>query len=150
REYFDSHPGVYFKTSGWIERGDVAQDGELTDQSIQQRLGLNLKFQQLVEKYGEENAKYIFDTLHATQAHYSQFTFIEMGVEPDDRFERHTRELADKRNWSFEKIQGDPGLIQRLLDGPWDEREFLVVPPGGRVVGRYDESIIAAEEEAKP
>jgi hypothetical protein len=29
-EYFQNHPGVYFKTSGWIERGDgLAQVGEI-------------------------------------------------------------------------------------------------------------------------
>jgi len=145
-EYFHSHPGVYFKTSGWIERGGDSKSEELSQQSIQHKLGLNLKYQQLVEKYGEENAQYIFETLHAHQTRYSQFTFIEMGVEPDGRFERQAREAAERRGWKFEKIQGDLGLLQRLVDGPWDERDYLVVPPGWRVRGQYDEGVIAAQE----
>jgi hypothetical protein len=69
-----------------------------------------------------------------------------MGVEPDDRFERQTREEAARRGWAFEKVRGDLSLIERLLDARWDAEDFLVVPPGWRVVARYDDGIIAAEE----
>lgn len=110
-EYFDSHPGVYFKTTGWIER---AQDLE--------QIGADLT------------------------SNYCQLTFIEMGVEPDDRFERQTREEAARRGWEFEKVCGDLSLIQRLVDARWDAEDFLVVPPGWRVVARYDDGIIAAEK----
>ncbi|MGC9973715.1 MAG: DUF1638 domain-containing protein [Bryobacteraceae bacterium] len=110
-QYFDSHSGVYFKTTGWIER---AQDLE--------QIGADLT------------------------SNYSQLTFIEMGVEPDDRFERETREQAARRGWVFEKVRGDLSLIQRLVGGQWDAGDFLVVPPGWRVAPSYDDSIIAAEK----
>ena len=71
REYFDSHAGVYFQTSGWIERGQ----GSGTQ--------LSWAFDDLVERYGEEDARYIYQEL---TKHYRQFAFIEMGVEPDGRF----------------------------------------------------------------
>ena len=38
-DYFNSHPGVYFKTTGWIERGDSR--GELRQLSIQRKIGLD-------------------------------------------------------------------------------------------------------------
>jgi hypothetical protein len=68
-----------------------------------------------------------------------------MGVEPDGRFERWAREQAAERGWKFEKLQGDMSLLQRLVDGPWDEADFLTVPPGGRVAVTYDDAIIQAE-----
>ena len=37
REYFDAHPGTYYRTSGWIERDDATSAGEET---VSQRLGL--------------------------------------------------------------------------------------------------------------
>lgn len=143
-EYFNNNLGTYFRTTGWIERGETIS-GELKQLSVQRKLGMDQSYEQLLAKYGEENAKYIWETLCDTSHNYSMFTFIEMGVEPDDSFERRTREDAAARGWKFDKVQGDMGLILRLVNGPWDEKEFLTVPPGCRVVASYDERIIAAE-----
>jgi hypothetical protein len=72
-----------------------------------------------------------------------------MGVEPDSRTEETARERARLRAWNFEKVKGDLKLIQRLVDGVWDDGEFLVVPPGGRITAHYDAGVIAAERAAK-
>jgi hypothetical protein len=143
-DYFNSHPGVYFKTTGWIERGEDA--GELKQLSIQHQMGMDQSFEELVEKYGEDNAKYLYEELCTYARHYTQLTFIEMGVEPDSSYEQHTRELAAQRGWKFEKVAGDISLLQRLVDGEWNGDQFLVVPPGWRVVAKYDEGIFTAEE----
>ncbi len=144
QDYFTDHPGVYFKTTGWIERG--TNGGDLNQLSIAHQMGMDASYEELVAKYGEDNAKYLFEELCNTVKNYSQMTFIEMGVEPDDSFERRTREDAQERGWKFEKVPGDLLMIQRLVDGVWDAKEFLVVPPGWRVMAKYDEGIIAAEE----
>jgi hypothetical protein len=34
-------------------------------------------------------------------------------------------------------------MFQRLVDGVWDEKEFLVVPPGGQVVADYGGGLIS-------
>lgn len=109
-DYFDNHPGTYFKTSGWIERG------------------------QNLEQVGS-------DLTH----NYSQLTFIEMGVEPDDRFERQTRAEAAELGWAFEKVRGDMSLIERLVGAQWDAEDFLVLQPGQRVAPSHDASVIRAE-----
>lgn len=141
-DYFNNNPGVYFKTSGWIERGEV--DGELKQHSIQHLNGLDMPYEELVEKYGEDNAQYIFETLGDTKNNYHQFTFIEMGIEPDDRFEKQTLSEARERGWKYEKLRGDMTLIQKLVNGKWDEEEFLVVQPGQRVVAKYHALIVEA------
>lgn len=142
-EYFQANPGVYFKTTGWIERGE--NPGELSQLSIQHQTGMDYRYEELVAKYGEDNAKYLYETLYDHTRNYRQFTFIEMGIEPNESYERQTREEAQRRGWRFEKVRGDLSMIQRLVDGEWNEREFLVVPPGYRIVARYDDGIIAAE-----
>lgn len=141
-EYFQSHPGVYFKTSGWIERGDgLAQFGNDT---IQQQAGMSQSYEDLVKKYGEDNARFLYDQLCNMLRNYTGLTFIEMGIEPDGRFEKRSREEAQERGWSYEKIDGSMSLIQALLDGPWDEARFLVVPPGKQIGPSFDEQVIKA------
>jgi hypothetical protein len=142
--YFNDNPGVYFQTTGWIERGEGAH--QLAGQSIQHQFGMDLTYEALVKKYGEENAKYLYEELHGNEKHYKKFTFIEMGVEPDDRFERRTAEKAQQRGWQWEKVKGDLGYLQRLVDGEWSEKEFLIVPPRHRIVAHYAEGLISAEK----
>jgi hypothetical protein len=139
-DYFLDNPGVYFKTTGWIERGASGS---------QQLFGDSLEMDALVEKYGEDNARYLFEELHGYKKTYRQFTFIEMGVEPDDRFERATRDDARERGWQFEKLKGDLALLRKLVDGDWDD-DFLVVPPGWHVEATHDDRIIAACKPDKP
>lgn len=143
-DYFNTHPGVYFKTSGWIERGSVS--GELKQLSIGHKTGMDRTYEELVATYGEDNAEFLFETLCREQApHYQKMTYIEMGIEPDDRFEREARRAADEKKWAFEKVRGDMSLIEKLVNGAWDDAAFLVVPPGHRIVAHYDDKIISAE-----
>jgi hypothetical protein len=142
-EYFTNNPGVYFKTTGWIERGEGLQP--LSQQALK-KTGIGYSYEELVEKYGEENAKYLHDQLGNYTRNYGQLTYIEMGVEPDDRFERATTEEAARRKWKYEKIQGDMSLIHDLVDGRWSPDNFLIVPPGWRVVAKHDDNIIGAEK----
>ena len=144
RDYFESHPGVFFKTTGWIERGEA--DGDLGQLALGKKLGLVQSYEEMVAKYGEDNARYLWEEFGRNLArHYRQYTFIEMGVEPDASFEQRAREEAAKRNWAFEKITGDIGMIQRLVNGEWSEKEFLVVLPGYRIAATYDDGVVASE-----
>ncbi len=147
-EYFHANPGVYFLTSGWIERGQDA--GELRQVSIPHQMGMDLSFEEMVAKYGEDNARYLYEQLGDTLRNYTQYTYIEMGIEPDGRFEGKARRQAADRGWKFEKIPGDLSLLQRLLDGPWPDQDFLVLQPGQQVVVRYDDSVIAAAPADDP
>lgn len=147
-EYFQNNPGVYFKSTGWIEHS--THDGELQQLSIAQRSGMYATYEELVAKYGEDNARFLYDELVNHTKHYGQFTFVEMGVEPDGSFERQARDEAAQRGWKYEKVAGDLSLLQRLVDGRWNEEDFLVVPPGSQVVARCDEGIIAAEPVPEP
>lgn len=145
-DYFESHPGTYFHTTGWIERGG---SDDLSQLALGQKLGVTQSYAELVAKYGEDNAQYLWETMGNLTRHYGQMTFIQMGVEPDASFERQSREQAQSHGWKFEKVAGDMGLIERLVNGVWDDKEFLVVPPGKRIAARYDGGIISvAVQEA--
>lgn len=140
-EYFQNNPGVYFKTTGWIERGQNLEQLGLT----REKTGVGMSYEELVAKYGEDNAQYLWEQLGGYTKNYRKLTYIEMGIEPDGRFELATRREAAERNMEFEKVRGDMRLIEKLVSGDWDPEEFLIVPPGHRIVARYDEEIVGIE-----
>ena len=90
-------------------------------------------------KYGEDNARFLFDQLCNMTRHYSKLTFIEMGIEPDDRFEQAAASKAAAARLAIREARRRHALVQALLDGPWDAERFLVVPPGTRIAASFDE-----------
>jgi hypothetical protein len=128
RIYFENHPGVFFRSTGWLERGQDLDQAAL-----------------LIARYGEDNGRYLIEQFNGYQRNYRKLAYIATGLEPDGSFERQAREEAARRGWQFEIIRGDLRLFERLVAGDWDENDFLVVPPGWRVKPTYDGGIIEKE-----
>jgi len=141
REEFEAEPGTYWLSSGWIER----HESEKGDLSIQNRMGLGLAREELVEKYGEENAEYIMETLQS-QVHYTRLALVDTGLGDIEAYRAEARERAANRGWRFEEIKGDTALLGRLVDGLWDLADFLVLEPGERVKPVYDYDEVASAE----
>jgi len=137
--YFRDHPGVYYRSTGWVERGGDVLPLARTE------TGAGYTLDALIDRYGEDNGKFLYEELTRYHQTYQQLTFIETGIEPDDRFENEARAEAAAKGWKFEKVRGDLGLFRGLLSGDWDDARFLVVPPGHRIVARPEQGIIAAE-----
>ena len=143
QEYFDNSPGVYFRSTGWLERGEGLD--QATMRIVRDRTGSGYTLEDLIDRYGEDNGRYLFEQFSGYQHSYRRLTYIETGLEPDGSFEQRAREEAVRRNWEFERISGDLRLFEALVSGQWDERDFLVVPPGFRVKPTYDGDVIGKE-----
>lgn len=144
-QYFDSNKGVYFRSTGWLERGENSDP--MTIERTKQRMGVGANLEDLIDRFGEDNGRYVYEQLRAYQTSYRQLTFIRTGIEPDDSFEQKARTEAKERGWDFDVVQGELGMIHRLVDGEWNPREFLVVQPGEHIEARYDGSIFGAIRE---
>ncbi len=147
--YFQQNPGVYFMTTGWRERGEAASD--LKQVSIPQQMGMNSTMEELIAKYGEDNAQFLYETLVENAQNYSQYTYIDMGHELDAGYIKETQQEADRRGWRFSCIPGNRELLARLINGPWNDDEFLTILPGQRVRPTYEnERIIEVENVPLP
>jgi hypothetical protein len=137
--YFHDHPGVYYRSIGWVERGTDLEPRARTE------TGMGYTLDDLVERYGEDNGRFLFEELTRYRQTYQQLTFIETGLEPDGRFEAEARAEAAEKGWRFEKVRGDLELFRGLLSGSWDDARYLVVPPGYRIAARPGQEIVAIE-----
>jgi hypothetical protein len=137
---FDQHPGTYYRTTGWSERNFAAVDGRVTE-----RLGLNRTYEELVRQYGEDNARYIHELATGWQRYYERIAYIDLGLGGHLGHDGRAEEEAGKRGWRFVRLPGDLELLARLLDGPWDPAEFLLVPVGQTVVATNDARVLAAQ-----
>jgi len=139
-DYFNAHPGTYYRTTGWCEREDASTVGEAT---VQQKLGLNFRYQELVEKFGEDNANYIMATMGDFTANYNRVAYISMGLACEEPFRRRAVKEAEDKGWTYDEIEGSMELLRKLIDGTWDE-DFLLVEPGHTVAASHDEGVIRA------
>jgi len=146
---FEESPGTYYYSSGWIERKDGS-----TEQGNIQMINEEAKKKRIesyAEKYGEDNARYLIEMEYQWFANYGSAAFIDLGIGDAATYRSFTRQVAESRDWNYEEIQGNIGLIQKFLDGNWTDQEFLIVPPGYQVVQTFDDQIIEVESvEASP
>lgn len=135
-EHFGEAPSTPFSSAGYLERSDyflrTADDGQPHE------LVTGESYKALVEQYGEEDAKYIWDQMHPQHDQNGKAVFIDL---PETRHLGHAERFGEKAleaGKQFVRLDGDMRLIRALIDGNWNDQEFLTVAPGQTIEGVYD------------
>lgn len=135
-ELFADMPSSPFGSVGFVEHGDYYfSDGEML---------FGDGYAALVEQYGEDDARYIWDAMHPKlDGRLQPITFIAIPEIPCGEAMERCRARADEEGRAFQVETGSLRLVRGLLAGNWDESEFLIVPPGRsiRQVGDWNEII---------
>ena len=143
-KFFVEHPGTYYFTSGWLEHRE--RGGERPDRKQGAGLGTQLEYEEMVAKYGEENARYLVSVMGGWTEHYTRGVFIDFDFTSHLPHKEQVRALCEERGWKYEEVKGDLSLLQKWLDGEWSEEAILIVPPGQQVHPSYDDQIIQIEQ----
>jgi len=144
--YFENHPGVYYRSPGWIEFQTEGMQLEPAFAAQKSTLGERRSLEELVEKYGEDNGRFLFEQFNAFRKHYSGLTYISVGVASDEASRTKARAEAEKEGWAFDEVAGTLSMLERLVNGEWDEASFLVVPPGATIRATMGDGIVEATE----
>ena len=107
--------------------------------------GVQAAYQQWVQKFGEDQAKYLMEEMNRWTDSYSHGILIDFDFVKHLRLSEEVRQICTQRGWDYDEIPGDMSLLNKLLDGEWPEADFLVVPPGQRVVATNDDKVIGVE-----
>jgi hypothetical protein len=115
RQRMKKQPGTYYLTPGWIrEKKDP----------------LGIVEVEYSPKLGRELAVW---GMREELKNYSHITFVDTGTGQSGPLRRRARENAVFFNKIFEGIQGHPGFLERLMHGPYQEPDFVVVDPGDAI-----------------
>jgi hypothetical protein len=143
RELFGEAPSTPFSSSGYMERGDYflrVEDGE-------SKVHYGDAYAEMVAQYGEENARYIRDTMHpqGSDEAGNRAVFIDVPEFAHLGYDEQFRCKAEAEGRQYVKAEGSLRLVCDLVNGNWDPRDFLVVAPGQHTQGVYDwEEIVRA------
>jgi len=136
--------GTYWYEQDYIERGAFADSPFALGSPVGSEDDVRKVYDEYVEKYGKDNADYLMEVMGAWQSHYSRAVFIDTGLGADHPVEEQARSQAERRGWTYERMQGDLILIRRLLSADWAD-DFLIVKSGQKIRMTYDENVIGAE-----
>jgi len=139
QDQFVEHPGTYWYTLDYIERDDGSGATLAMGSGVED--DLDKVHQSYIEKYGRDNADYLMEVMGAWRQHYNRAVYIDLRIGDGSAREAEARNQAERRGWSFERMEGDLILIRRLLMGDW-AGDYLVVPPGQQITPTYDGEII--------
>ena len=148
QEHFGDHPSRPFGSVGYLERGSYFVRTDQENRQIQ----YGDPFAALVDQYGEDNARYIWESMHppGLEGTNHQVAFIDIPETTPASAEQQFREKAAAEGKKYLYLKGSLDLIRKLLNGQWDAEEFLVVQPAEQTVGVYDwQEIIRADPDAR-
>lgn len=148
---FAAHPGTYYFSSGWLEYG--ARRGERVGYAPKSGLAERMAYEDLVRRYGEENAAFIRDVMTGWQVRYTRGAYIRFPFADPLGHADAVRRRCAENGWEYAEIEGRLDLLQDLLDGRWDAERFLALAPGEEIVAdlaNAAEGIVRAGRPAAP
>jgi hypothetical protein len=140
KKYFQDNPSRPFSCAGYRERGDSSS--RASDACALP--GLGKTFEEYAALYGEENARYIMETLSPVKeaGKESEIFFIDMPSAAFLGFAEECRREAEAEGKTFICARGDSRLIRNLVHadsgGGWNAGDYLVLEPGEKIIPVYD------------
>lgn len=132
-QHFGACPSQGWTSVGYSERGDSV----ISDSEMRLFLQGGMSAAELIEQYGEENARYLMESL-SVKKDFPEVPFIDVPETHMPELAQRIRDHIARLGKTCRVLSGAITLIEGLVAGGWPEDRYLVVPPGQRIAGVYD------------
>ena len=88
------------------------------------------EYNRTFEKYGEKKTTRIFDMMYSA---YKRVLFIRTGIPNEEKYLQRSREIGQLLKLDHQITQGNLTYIEKLVNGPWGEEDFINIPPHGLI-----------------
>lgn len=115
RKTFESKPGTYYLTPGWVaEKKDP----------------LGILQGEYTPKFGEETSLWVMEE---ELKHYTHIAFINTGCGDLESLRARARENAAFFKKAYEEIPGSLDYFVKLIRGPYEKEQFFCLAPGEKI-----------------
>jgi hypothetical protein len=118
---FESEPGTYYLTKGWLESGSNPLS----------------EYEEYKERFGEKEAEWLMDQQYQ---HYSRLVLVAHNQKDLDTYRPQAQEVAkfcERWDMRYEEILGSDIYVKRLVEMATSageaNQDFVVVQPGGEI-----------------
>jgi hypothetical protein len=139
QQEFDAHPGTYWYSADYLERSKSSAGLGASSPGM-----IDTVYEDYVARYGKDNADYLMEVMGEWGKHYTRAVFIDTGQGDTLRYEAFARDEAQRRGWVYERREGNRRLLAMLVNGQWNDDDFLVVPPGYTIQQSGSDGLIKA------
>ena len=96
----------------------------------------------------KKKARYIWEAMHPAEleSETRRALFIDLPETAALGHAAQFKEKAEAEGKEYVRLEGNIRLVRNLLFGQWEPEEYLIVPPGHKILGVYDWSEILRAE----
>jgi len=139
---FEENTGTYWYSADYIERNSDSNQGMSLGAETVDAGGSN--YDEMVKKYGRENADYLIEVMGGWQQHYNRAAYLAYDFYQSTAAESQARNDAKDNDWRFDQVAANLILIKQLLYGDWAQDDFLRLEPGQKLEMANDAGVIRA------
>ena len=126
RMLFREMQGVYWYNRGWIEQSFTPS-----------RENYEIQRQEYVRDYGEENADYLMECTNSWMTNYKCCAYISSPLGDEPEMEAYAKQASEDFCWEFRRVPGSMMYLEALVNGPWNDEQFLICLPESRIEADY-------------
>lgn len=122
-EYFSKYKGTYWLNSRWVS------DCPDIDEDFREQLRI-----EYMEQYDDEDTvDYLLEMYDSELANYSNVGYIRTDTFDDSKERKTAENFACRNRLKFFEVGGSDVMFRKIVQGDFDEKNFLIVPPGCRI-----------------